>query len=391
MLSSFPPFSDKAAWEQFSNEITGDELRRVEELSLFQAMTTSLLPTGPRLPEEIWRYLGRTTHHFWLEQWSMLHWLREARALDDGGKYEIVGGMFGLVQGFLDGLEKCNPRPILLSGTRVVEVRIVSEGVRVSSLRCEAAPSPVQKETFDYVICTAPADGTAQIEFYPKLDPKKFEALTSISYIAAGKTLMHCKKRHWEFIDGIYGGSSITDLPNQQCWYPSDNSEPWSDDDSDHLTSSLEVFPGTNIDDASTHPTDWNPKDKNLSQSPGVFLAAYVWGGNARRFASMSDNERTELMVRGIEGLHPRNKEYLDDIVHWSWDAQRSPGGGAFAYFAPGDQSRYQEALCKPVVDEKGRPRVCFAGEHLGVIQGWIQSAIQTGLTAAITVLQGEQ
>jgi len=132
----------------------------------------------------------------------------------------------------------------------------------------------------------------------------------------------------------------------------------------------------------SKEPKDWEAKNKEVSQCPGVFLAAYVWGTNGRRFASLSDSERNNVVIPCVRMLHDKNEQYLEEIVHWCWDSQASPGGGAFAFFAPGDQTRYQAALCEPVLNDSGRPRILFAGEHLAVIHGWIQGAMQTALAA---------
>src|SRR5205807_2225487 len=116
--------------------------------------------------------------------------------------------------------------------------------------------------------------------------------------------------------------------------------------------------------------TDFTPISEERSHAPGVFLAAYVWGTNARRFASLSDDERDDLVIRAVAELHPPNIDYLDEIVHVAWDQEFGPGGGAFAFFAPGEQRRYQAQLCAPLWKVES-PRVYFAGEHVGVVQGW--------------------
>jgi monoamine oxidase len=118
-----------------------------------------------------------------------------------------------------------------------------------------------------------------------------------------------------------------------------------------------------------------------------VFLGAYMWGTNGQRFASLTDAERDDLICRSVAELHPQNDEYLEDLVHIAWDEQTNPGGGAFAFFAPAEQARYQEALCAPL-PMTDRPRVFFAGEHVGIIHGRIQSSIQSALTAVVDVLQ---
>lgn len=372
-----------AMWEQFGNVLARKDLLHLERISLGQGMYTNVSSRGGALSPEAWEYIGRTTHHFWLERASLLHWLREGSALTAAGKYEIVGGMSKLVLKFVERLNACSPRPELLRNERVLTIRVVGSGIEVLSHGFAGQ----RTWTFDQVICTAPAGATLRIDFSGALSKRKYEALTNITYASAGKTLMRCRKRHWELSDKIFGGTSITDLPNQQCWYPSDNA--LADQGSDHVA--LRLDPPTLLSNPLAAPADpvkWKGRNPDVSNGPGVFLAAYMWEGNARRFASLNDRERTELMVSSVAALHPDNESYLEDVVHWSWDGRSNPGGGAFAFFAPGEQSRYQLALCEPILGPARQPLVLFAGEHLALIHGWIQGAMQTALAASIQVIE---
>lgn len=138
--------------------------------------------------------------------------------------------------------------------------------------------------------------------------------------MAAAKTLMRCSRRHWEFEDGIYGGSSITDLPIQQCWYPSDNSKPSPDTASDHLTSAVGMSTVMAPEILEQQTEDWEARDPGVSRSPSVLLAAYMWGTNARRFAALSSSDQTELAIRDVANLHSDNEKYLEEVVHYCWD-----------------------------------------------------------------------
>jgi monoamine oxidase len=375
-----------ATWQQYSNRITNNLLRHAEDLSLGQVIRGAS-PLCPGLPDEAWEYVGRATNNLWLERCSMLHWLREGKTLSGGaGKYELIGGMSKLVETFRQRLETGNPQASLHSNARVLRLAILDDN-QVEVVWWEATQELRKREIFDHVICTVPAFATVQIDFSPPLAARKYEALTNISYFGAGKTLMRCRERHWEIEDEIYGGSSITDLPNQQCWYPSDNSIANTETELDHLAPSLvrSLWSGV-LPEERFVITDWKARDAGLSHTPGVFLAAYVWGTNARRFASLNDKERDGLMIQSVGHLHNSNERLLEGTKHWCWDAQG--GGGAFACFAPGEQRRYQSALCEPILGQHDKPMILFAGEHIGVIQGWIQSAMQTALLAAIQVIE---
>jgi len=87
--------------------------------------------------------------------------------------------------------------------------------------------------------------------------------------------------------------------------------------------------------------------------------------------------------------VHPGCRAFIKNanVVHHSWDEQESPGHGAFAFFAPGEQSRYQRYLCEPHPLQSNTPKVFFAGEHLAICHAWIQNAIQSALGTVLNIL----
>jgi monoamine oxidase len=389
---------NKTVWNGFANMLEPGLLQRMEDLAIGQVARGSKRSLDPGFSREGWEFVGRSTGHTWLERTALLHWLREETALR-ASFWELVDGMEKLIDAFRARVTAPAAGVTLRRQARVTAIVPVNGRVDVSWWQEQPQPEEnygdeslpaeelgARKAEFDYVICTTPAHATTQIHFGNSLGAMKREALTNVSYLSAGKSLIRCNKRHWETLDGIYGGSSRTDLPIQQCWYPNDTAVPMDDGDSDHLT--LEYV--DSLDQCL--PTDWKRMPENKPEEehrPGVFLAAYMWGTNAQRFASLSDAERTEMVVSSIEKLHPKNKDFMiGDPIHWSWDAYNSPAGGAFSWFAPGEQGRYQAALCEPLYDDTGNPRIFFAGEHVGVTQGWIQGAIQSAVAATIHVLR---
>ena len=74
-------------------------------------------------------------------------------------------------------------------------------------------------------------------------------------------------------------------------------------------------------------------------------------------------------------------------MQHIVWDGEPGTGGGAFAYYAPGEHGRYLEPLCEP--HPVSRPRVFFAGEHVSVVHAWIQGAVQSAMQAVIDLATG--
>jgi monoamine oxidase len=371
------PLTPALEWEQFSNTLTDRQLLNRERKSLYEGVCGNAAPA--RLSAQDWEYVGKVTQAIWGERFSLLHNVREFNLLTQTRKCEIKDGMSVLTRAFVKALLSM-PNVTLHIGEKVSRVEIQPSGILL--VTSQSMGSPPREEKFDYVVCTAPAPAAARIDFGAAMLPAKLEAMRGLSYMAAAKTLMRCRERHWETVDHIYGGSSTTDLPIQQCWYPSDNSKAVPPDSSDHGVSGI-GFSAAPLIDESQEPSEWESVRDEVSKSPGVFLAAYMWESNARRFAALSEAERSEIAISNVAALHPDNEKLLEDIVHHSWDV----GGGAFASFAPGEQSRYQAALCEPLFDGDGQPKVFFAGEHLAIMHGWIQGAIQSALAAVIKII----
>ena len=398
-------------WEAFDDHLSDPLLLRYEGMTVWQYMTQarghrtcvhcgsstppsqgSCATCGGPWPEDLhtppfsvgdWEYVGRAEVDLPFEEVAFLSWLADRIALSAPLKLEIVGGMERLVEAFEQSLDGLIRRRTRVTGVALDDAKVT---VHVES------SAGLERCQFDYVVCAVPAGAVARIEFNPRLPPIKIEALAGLSYMAAAKTIVHTTKRYWELVTrapwepeergGIYGGGSYTDLENQQCWYPSDNARAILDT----FRAGAERGPVTEVDPV--EPVGWEAEDLARSHEPGVFIAAYMFDTHAQRFASLSDRERDHLIISSVAEIHPwiRDQGVILSIEHQSWDAETSPGGGGFAAFGPGDQRRYQAALVEPWPVE--RSRVFFAGEHLAILHGWIQGAVQTGLAAAVRVLE---
>jgi monoamine oxidase len=276
-----------------------------------------------------------------------------------------------LVDAFIDRL--FNEGVSILVRHNVVRVETSERGVNVHAFGASGIPV---SETFDRVICAVPASAATRIDFQPNLNPAKRNAFASISYLGASKSAALFRRRFWETNadQPQLGGVTNTDLENQQIWFPHDN---LTYDDQEGPDVPLTVGVPTE-----RLRTPFAIRQQSVSQQPGSALLAYMWGDNARRFSSLSGEAKDDLIIRNLESIYPGAAKELVELVHWSWDAQTNPGGGAFAWYQPGQQSRYQEAAMRPHPDKGAK--VFFAGEHLGLIQGWIQSAMTTALDAVL-------
>lgn len=376
---------EASTWAIFKNNIGNpkafDPLWILEGSSLWQILRGRADPRrnrasaqfDPVLDEGEWDYVGNATGLIWMERISSLLFFVFAYTEEEVGMVEIEGGMSRLPEAF----EKNLTQPIKFQH-RVTHLEDdVGGKVKVGY----TSPMGTSNDSYDYVICAVPAPAVLSIDIATQFAPcLTYEALKNVKYVSMAKALFHTKRRFWELDDHFAGGSSVTDLPNQQCWYPSDNAKAIP---SAKWTSSR---PGVSVQLRRTSFSEWEPADPKVSHNSATFCAAYMWERNARRFGDQKNEaDRMELIKKSVMKLHPtaRSSDFTDyaDVY---WDAEI--GGGAFAFFAPGEQLRYQDRLCRPLPDAN-TPKIFFAGEHLAINHGWIQSAIQSGIIAALGVL----
>jgi monoamine oxidase len=372
MLKAMALLSSEDKWQMFSNELTSPRLQAYDDMTLRQWLSRWL-------SSEAIQYVGHATGMIKYEKAAFLEALIDYFGLFRVDQFELVGGMDALPNAVAKELGE---RIRLNACVQRVEINANQEvviGYRLSE-------TDVREESFDYAICALPPPILTKIRFSPPPPARQVEAWRGVSFASSSKTLLVCRERPWEFSEGIYGGGSFTDMPNQQTWYPSDNAKP---------TGTLEItgFTGDDPDPnsgspirVSSAPSAYLAANEEVSHSPGTMTAAYMWEAGSRRFAAMNDDERTEMALHCLRPHHPTVEQYVEEVVHHCWDSQTSPGEGAFAYFGPGEHQRFQSWLGSPYPEKT--PRVYFAGEHLAVAHAWIQGAIQSGLVAARHIVE---
>lgn len=328
-----------------AGEVDDPEIEALMSTSLWQYASTRLTP-------QAWDLAGQVSGLAHYEHASLLEVLVDYFGLFHVEQLELTDGMDALVSAFVRALP---PQTIRLSA-HIERIHTDGDGVRVLGRGLGGRLD----ERYDWAVCALPAPALDQIRFEPGLPPAQRQAVRGIHYASSSKTLVHVNRRVWELSDGIHGGGSFTDLPIQQCWYPSDNARPSGE--------------------------SWVAAEPVRSHEPAVLTGAYLWEGNARRFSTLPEEDRTGLVLESLEQLHPGISDTVDDIVHWNWDEQPGIGGGAFAYLAPGQHARYLTELGAPHPAE--RPRIFFAGEQLSVAHAWIQGALESALVAVRGVLE---
>ena len=112
------------------------------------------------------------------------------------------------------------------------------------------------------------------------------------------------------------------------------------------------------------------------STSRGVLLASYTWGQDALQWGAMDEETRLEEALDDVARIHPQIRSEYEVGTSHAWYSDRW-ARGAFAMFAPEQQTDLQAAIVRP------EGRIYFAGEHCSLYHAWIQGALESGIRAA--------
>ena len=240
---------------------------------------------------------------------------------------EIVGGMDKLPNAFYEALQN----EVRLGA--VVHAIDQSDDSVTIYYKTESGRFSVKA---DYAICTLPFSVLRTIEVLKPFSNEKRKAIRQLNYSASTKILFQVRDRFWEKTDGILGGATVTDLPIRRINYPT-------------------------------------PSDDTRR---GMLLASYTWGQDALQWGAMDEETRLEEALDDVSVIHPEVREEFEIGTSHAWYADRW-ARGAFALFAPQQQTTLQQAITQP------EGRVYFAGEHCSLYHAWIQGALESGITAA--------
>ncbi len=315
--------------------------------------------------------------------------LQEVYPISFSFLYELVGGTVKLPEAFLRSLLSSRPQEYLpcISPNELGKVRW-KQGYQVTGLSQYSRDDTVaveykrlkddksSHEFFDYVVCTIPFSNLRLINLSPQFTTEKMQAIKSMTYVAAQKTLLLFNFRFWEAggpEQRIIGGSSTSDQVINTIWYPSDQAGVCPQES--HQKSGIFESPACK----------WDPLPNASPNKPGVLLASYNWVQDAVRLGSFIEPDAIEIVKRQVEEVHGLPKGSLDYLVvdakRILWD--RNPWAlGAFAFYDPMQKILYSKTATEPEYNN----RVFFAGEHVSVSRAWMQGSLQTGMQAANSV-----
>ena len=110
-------------------------------------------------------------------------------------------------------------------------------------------------------------------------------------------------------------------------------------------------------------------------------LTAWITGDNAAALDRSSPAEAGRAVLTAIETLRPAARGQLELIGMQSWGADAF-AGGAWAYFRPGEVTRFAAVLGRP------HGRLKFCGEHLATESRGMEGAMESAEEAAAAVLE---
>jgi monoamine oxidase len=287
--------------------------------------------------------------------------LRDALTATGNTFFEIVGGMDRLPTTLAEQV-----RGEIVLRAPVVGIKRRDDGKVDVVVERDGATGV---ETCDVVLCAIPFSVLHTLDVDPPFSPLKHAAVRNLGFESSTKVLLHCRRRFWESDHGIAGGASQSDLLYRAMYYPSDNAVAVTEPEPSR--GRFNPMYGGYVNG------EFAPASAEVSAGPGVLLASYTWGQDARRLGQLPVEERVETVTRQIARIHPEILEpgMIDDVASMFWDSFPW-ANGSFAELLPGQQQALHHASTTP------EGNVFFAGEHTSLDTGWIQGAVSSALRA---------
>ncbi len=110
-------------------------------------------------------------------------------------------------------------------------------------------------------------------------------------------------------------------------------------------------------------------------------FTAWITGDNAAALDRLPAGDAGRAVIAAIETLRPAAKGQLELIGMHSWGADPN-AGGAWAYFRPGEVTRFAAVLPQP------HGRLHFCGEHLATASRGMEGAMESAEEAAAAILE---
>ena len=240
-----------------------------------------------------------------------------------GRSFRIRGGNDQLPEGLADGL-----------GTRVsLDAPVHKIEWSAGDITVHAGGSRVHA---DACVLTAPVPTLADIEFEPKLPARLAAAVEHLQYGSAAKTVLQYEERFWLLrAETVSIQAALT---------------------FQHAYEATDRQPGT-----------------------GGILTAFTAGRFGEIFGKVGKRARVLLAADEIDDVYPGSRVFYEHGSTSAWQTEDFSGGAGVAY-APGQVTRYWDALRRPA------GALHLAGEHTDLRAGTMEGAVRSGRRAARTV-----
>ncbi len=221
--------------------------------------------------------------------------------------------------------------------------RIGTENIKMGTLVTEINQAKgvvtVKTETDSYkadaVICTAPTQSLLKIKFNPPLPTAQTEAAEKLIYARICKNSVLYENRFWK--DENF--SMVSDVTSHFYFHSTQN-----------------------------------------QQGKEGILTSYAIGEKADILASQSDERRMKIITNDLVDFNEDAPKLAKGIASYAWQRDKYTDG-AYALYRPGQWFGIRPILQKPHL------KILFAGEHLADWQGFMEGAIETGETAAESLI----
>ncbi|HEX8286509.1 MAG TPA: NAD(P)/FAD-dependent oxidoreductase [Pyrinomonadaceae bacterium] len=222
--------------------------------------------------------------------------------------------------------------------------RIGAENIRLNTFvtqvnqRAGKVTVKTDAETFlaDACICTVPTQSLLKIKFNPPLLAVQSEAAEKLIYARICKNSVLFENRFWK----NENFSMVSDVTSHYYF---------------HST-------------------------QNQAGKEGI-LTSYAIGEKADVLAAQSDERRMRIITRDLIDYNENAPKLAENIASYAWQRDKYTDG-AYALYRPGQWFGVRPILQRP------HGKVLFAGEHLADWQGFMEGAVETGETAAQTLLK---
>jgi len=193
----------------------------------------------------------------------------------------------------------------------------------------------------DYLVCTVPFSVLRNVEFAPPLSAAKKQIIGTMEYQPYTRVYLQFRRKFW-LDDGVRGSAS-TDLE---------------------------------INELREHPYSRIYGRNGYVREGRSILESQMRFEVARRVDALGEQQRLEMVLNGMEQVHPGARDNFEGGTSVSW-GDDPYARGAISWFRPGEMTRWLPELARP------EGRIHFAGEHTSVLAATMEGALESGVRAA--------